>query len=102
MPTIVVSCRRGRPPSIRGRPHHQRRSAMPQVKDGSGRDEMAGGKSHRDAITAASMDVQGFTTAVDAILDLHHLGHARADLVTGGVRSIDGLSAMKGHGSQEG
>src|SRR5258708_5271323 len=42
-----------------------------------------------------SMDVQGYITAIDAIFDMHHLGHARAALVTGGMPSLAGLSSMQ-------
>jgi enoyl-CoA hydratase len=42
-----------------------------------------------------TMDIQGYTTAIDACFDMHHFGHARAALVTGGMPSLAGLSAMK-------
>jgi enoyl-CoA hydratase len=43
-----------------------------------------------------TMDIQGYTTAIDACFDMHHFGHARAALVTGGMPSLAGLSSMKG------
>ena len=45
-----------------------------------------------------TLDIQGYTTAIDAIFDMHHFGHARAALVTGGIPSLAGLSAMKSKG----
>lgn len=42
-----------------------------------------------------AMDVQGYTTAIDAIFDMHHLGHARARVMTGGIPSLAGLATMK-------
>ncbi|WP_045877817.1 enoyl-CoA hydratase [Pseudofrankia sp. DC12] len=43
-----------------------------------------------------TLDVQGFTTAVDAVFDMHQLGHARAAVVNGGKSSVlAGLTAMK-------
>ena len=45
-----------------------------------------------------TMDVQGFTTAIDAAYDIHHLGHARARQVTGGIPSLVDLDAMKTRG----
>ena len=42
-----------------------------------------------------AVDVQGYTTAMDAIFDMHHLGHVRARVLTGGMPSIAGLGAMK-------
>ncbi len=47
-----------------------------------------------------SEDGQGFSTAVDSVFDMHHLGHARAALATGGAPSLAGLSAMKAHGGR--
>ncbi len=46
-----------------------------------------------------TQDIQGYTTAVDAIFDMHHLGHARASLVTGGLPSLAGIAEMKKEGS---
>ncbi|ABW12345.1 Enoyl-CoA hydratase/isomerase [Parafrankia sp. EAN1pec] len=43
-----------------------------------------------------TLDVQGFTTSVDAVFDMHHLGHARAALLNSGIPSLAGLSSMKG------
>lgn len=43
-----------------------------------------------------TMDIQGYTTAIDACFDMHQLGHARAALVTGAMPSLAGLAAMKG------
>ena len=45
-----------------------------------------------------SMDVQGFSTAIEAVFDMHHLGHARARVATGGTPALVGLSAMKEKG----
>jgi enoyl-CoA hydratase len=45
-----------------------------------------------------TLDVQGFTTAIDAVFDMHHFGHTRAALVTGGMPSLAGLSSMKDRG----
>ena len=42
-----------------------------------------------------TLDIQGFTSSVDAIFDMHHFGHARAALVTGGIPSLAGLHAMR-------
>lgn len=44
-----------------------------------------------------TLDVQGYTNAIDAIFDMHHFGHARAALVTGGIPSLAGLQTMKGN-----
>ncbi|MGF7233689.1 MAG: enoyl-CoA hydratase [Frankia sp.] len=48
-----------------------------------------------------TMDVQGYTIAVDACFDMHHFGHTRAALVTGGMPSLAGLSSMKRKGKDE-
>jgi enoyl-CoA hydratase len=45
-----------------------------------------------------TLDIQGYTSSIDAIFDMHQLGHARAALVTGGIPSLAGLNAMKGKG----
>ena len=45
-----------------------------------------------------TLDIQGYTSAIDAIFDMHHFGHARAALVTGGIPSLAGLHAMKSKG----
>lgn len=42
-----------------------------------------------------AMDVQGYTTSMDAIFDMHHLGHVRARVITGGYPSIAALGEMK-------
>jgi enoyl-CoA hydratase len=42
-----------------------------------------------------TLDVQGYTTAIDACFDMHHFGHTRAALVTGGYPSLAVLSDMK-------
>ena len=42
-----------------------------------------------------TLDIQGFTSAIDANFDMHHFGHARAALVTGGYPSLAALNAMK-------
>jgi enoyl-CoA hydratase len=46
-----------------------------------------------------AMDVQGYTTAIDAAFDMHHLGHARARYITGGTPALAGLSSMKEKGT---
>lgn len=45
-----------------------------------------------------TMDIQGYTNAIDSIFDMHHFGHARAALVTGGIPSLAGLRAMQDKG----
>jgi enoyl-CoA hydratase len=45
-----------------------------------------------------TMDIQGYTSSIDAVFDMHHFGHARAALVTGGIPSLAGLHAMKNKG----
>jgi len=45
-----------------------------------------------------TLDIQGYTNAIDAIFDMHHFGHARAALVTGGIPSLAGLQRMKSGG----
>ena len=42
-----------------------------------------------------TLDIQGYTNSIDAIFDMHHFGHARAALVTGGIPSLAGLRAMQ-------
>lgn len=42
-----------------------------------------------------TMDVQGFTTAIDAVFDMHHLAHARTALLTGDLPVLTGLDDMK-------
>lgn len=48
-----------------------------------------------------TQDIQGYTNSVDACFDMHHLGHMRAALVTGGIPSLAGLRAMQGKGKGE-
>jgi enoyl-CoA hydratase len=45
-----------------------------------------------------TLDIQGYTNSIDAIFDMHHFGHARAALVTGGYPSLAALAAMKSKG----
>jgi enoyl-CoA hydratase len=45
-----------------------------------------------------TQDIQGYTNSIDAIFDMHHFGHARAALVTGGMPALAGLSTMKDKG----
>ena len=45
-----------------------------------------------------TLDIQGYTNAIDSIFDMHQFGHARAALVTGGIPSLAGLQAMKNKG----
>jgi enoyl-CoA hydratase len=45
-----------------------------------------------------TLDIQGYTNSIDTIFDMHHFGHARAALVTGGIPSLAGLGAMKAKG----
>lgn len=45
-----------------------------------------------------TLDIQGYTNAIDAAFDMHHLGHARAALVTGGIPALVGLAAMRDKG----
>ena len=42
-----------------------------------------------------TLDIQGYTNSIDAVFDMHHFGHARAALVTGGIPSLAGLRAMQ-------
>jgi enoyl-CoA hydratase len=42
-----------------------------------------------------TLNVQGYTTAIDACFDMHHFGHTRARVVTGGIPSLAGLASMK-------
>jgi len=48
-----------------------------------------------------TLDIQGFTSAIDANFDMHHFGHARAALVTGGYPSLAALNAMKNKNKAE-
>jgi enoyl-CoA hydratase len=45
-----------------------------------------------------TQDIQGYTNSIDAIFDMHHFGHARAALVTGGIPSLAGLNMMRDKG----
>ena len=47
-----------------------------------------------------TMDIQGYSSSIDSIFDMHHFGHTRARVLTGGMPSIAGLSAMKAGGSK--
>jgi enoyl-CoA hydratase len=47
-----------------------------------------------------TLDVQGYTTSIDAAFDMHHFGHTRARTVTGGMPSLAGLSGMKEKGKR--
>ena len=47
-----------------------------------------------------TLDVQGFTTALEACFDMHHFGHTRARVITGGMPSLAGLSSMKDKGKE--
>lgn len=49
-----------------------------------------------------ALDVQGYTAAVDAAFEMHHLGHARARLMNNGIPSLAGLSSMKERATTEG
>ena len=42
-----------------------------------------------------TLDIQGYTNSIDSIFDMHHFGHTRARVVTGGMPSIAGLDSMK-------
>jgi enoyl-CoA hydratase len=45
-----------------------------------------------------TQEIQGYTAAVDAVFDMHQMGHARAALVTGGIPTLAGLAMMKNKG----
>jgi len=47
-----------------------------------------------------TLDIQGYTNSIDAVFDMHHLGHARAALVTGGIPALVGLTAMQRKGKE--
>ncbi len=49
-----------------------------------------------------TLDIQGYTTAIDSIFDMHHFGHTRARVVNDGYPSLAGLSSMKEKGKGEG
>jgi enoyl-CoA hydratase len=42
-----------------------------------------------------SLDAQGFSSAIEACFDMHHLGHSRAVAITGNMPVLTGLSGMK-------
>ena len=42
-----------------------------------------------------TLDVQGYSTAIEACFDMHHFGHTRARTLTGGMPALAGLSSMK-------
>lgn len=48
-----------------------------------------------------TLDIQGFTEAIDACFDMHHLGHSRAMHITGGIPALAGLSSMKDRNKSE-
>jgi enoyl-CoA hydratase len=48
-----------------------------------------------------TLDIQGYSNSIDAVFDMHHIGHARAALVTGGIPALVNLSAMKNKGKTE-
>ena len=45
-----------------------------------------------------TMDIQGYTNAIDSVFDMHHFGHTRARVSTGGMPVLMGLSGMKEKG----
>ncbi len=45
-----------------------------------------------------TLDFQGYTNSIDAVFDMHHLGHMRAALVTGGIPALVGLNKMREKG----
>jgi enoyl-CoA hydratase len=45
-----------------------------------------------------TLDIQGYTNAIDSIFDMHHFGHTRARTVTGGMPALSGLAGMKEKG----
>jgi len=48
-----------------------------------------------------TLDVMGFSTAIDSCFDMHHFAHTRAAVVTGGYPALAGLTDMKGKGGQD-
>jgi enoyl-CoA hydratase len=42
-----------------------------------------------------TLDIQGYSAALEYGFDLHHLGHNRARAVTGGRGSLAGLDTMR-------
>jgi enoyl-CoA hydratase/carnithine racemase len=49
-----------------------------------------------------TMDIQGYTNAIDSVFDMHHFGHTRARVVTGGMPALAGLANMKDKGRAQG
>lgn len=47
-----------------------------------------------------TLDIQGYSAAIDSVFDMHHFGHTRARVMTGGYPSLMGLSSMKEKGKQ--
>jgi enoyl-CoA hydratase len=47
-----------------------------------------------------TLDVQGYSTAIDSCFDMHHFGHTRARVANGGVPVLAGLAGMKDRGQQ--
>ena len=45
-----------------------------------------------------TMDIQGYSNAIDSVFDMHHFGHTRARVITGGMPALAGLTAMKKQG----
>ena len=48
-----------------------------------------------------TLDIQGYSAAIDSCFDIHHFGHTRARVVTGGTPALTGLSSMKEKGRSE-
>jgi enoyl-CoA hydratase len=48
-----------------------------------------------------TLDIQGYSTSIDSVFDMHHFGHTRARVITGGMPSLAGLSSMKEKGKSE-
>jgi len=48
-----------------------------------------------------TLDIQGYTNSIDSTFDMHHFGHTRARVVTGGMPSLAGLSSMKQRGRSQ-
>jgi enoyl-CoA hydratase len=48
-----------------------------------------------------TMDIQGYTNAIDAVFDMHHFGHTRARVITGGMPALANLSGMKEKGKSQ-
>ena len=48
-----------------------------------------------------TLDVQGYTNAIEAAFDMHHYGHTRARVVNNGYPSLAGLSDMKAGNKQQ-